>query len=358
MVSENNRSSRAVDGRQNTATKGRNSDESERDRWGNESRMERRSVLKLLGVGAIPFAAGTASAAESSDGYGTGEYGTGAYGGENDSTSGTDGSTEDTSLENTIIFDGVGTSGGSRYEFSVTGTVEKSTDKGASINDDDTIDGGQVTGSVGGWRDAFRFSGELEALTVDGQANVYVNGDRINPANYGDEQSQVLTIVGNGVYSEYEFTTNGSIEKIEGDGGTVVSDGRAEGAIERDVHRFRLTGELGDFTFHEGETQVYLDKQRIDPADYTGDNALPSNAIVIDGTDATNRSTYSFTIDGTVSKAVYRGATIDESDEIDNETVRGVTDAGTVDAYWFDGMIGDFSLAGDADVDVEYDARS
>ena len=240
------------------------------DSGGLESRFERRSVLKLLGVSALPFVAGTASASET-NGYGTGEYGIGAYGGEtggetdSETGSGTDDTdTSEPSLENTIRFDGIGTSGVSEYEFSVTGAVEKSRDEGASINGEDTIDGSRVTGSLTGWRDAFRFSGELETLTVDGQAQVYVNGDRVDPADYGGERSQVVTIVGNDTYSEYRLTSDGSVEVIEGDGVTVVSDGRAEGAIERGVHRLRLTGGLIDFAFREGGTQAYLDGQRID----------------------------------------------------------------------------------------------
>lgn len=52
-----------------------------RDRSGNdEGDFGRRSVLKLIGVSAIPAAAGTAAA--SSSGYGSGEYGAGPYGGD------------------------------------------------------------------------------------------------------------------------------------------------------------------------------------------------------------------------------------------------------------------------------------
>lgn len=45
-------------------------------RSGNQStadiRLERRSVLKLIGASAVPIVAGTASVSESDDGYGTG----------------------------------------------------------------------------------------------------------------------------------------------------------------------------------------------------------------------------------------------------------------------------------------------
>lgn len=322
------------------------------------SNLDRRSVLKVLGAGALPLVGGTASAAEGDGGYGVDGYGNGTYGDGTTTDSTTDGETTDDSTENTILFDGVGTSGVTRYEVTVTGTIEKSSDGGASISDDDTIDGGHATGSVTSWRDAYRFSGELEGLTVDGQARVFVNGERIDPANYGSDQSHVVTVVGNGTYSEYGIGTDGSIEILEGDDASVVSEGRAEGSIERDVHRYRLTGSLIDFTFYEGGTHVYLDDQRIDPEDYTGGEDRLPHAIVLDGTDTSGESTYSFSIDGNVAPSEYRGATIDEATVIDDSIIHGAVDAGTVDAYWFDGSISNFKLVGEADVDVEYHVRS
>lgn len=335
----------------------RRRDGAQRERHALDSRLERRSVLKLIGASAVPLVAGTASASEPASGYGTGGFGAGAYGGGTaDDGSGDSGASE-APLENTILFDGLGTTGVSEYEFAVTGDVEPSTAGGASINDQDTIDGGRVTGSVRGWRDAFQFSGDLDTLTVDGQARVYVNGTRVDPADYGGEQSRVLTVVGNGVHSEYELASDGSVTVLEGDGVAVVSEGRAEGTIERGVHQIRLSGTLTDITFLEGGTQVYLDDQRIDPADYDGQETLP-HVLVLDGTDTTSSTSYSFAIDGAVSPSEYRDASIDGTDSIENTTVTGVVDPGTSDAYWFDGSIVDFKLVGDASIDIEHDVRS
>jgi len=58
-----------------------------------------------------------------------------------------------------------------------------------------------------------------------------------------------------------------------------------------------------------------------------------------------------------VSKSEYRDATIDDADVIDGSDVSGVVEAGDRDAYWFDGSIVDFTLAGSAAVEVEYDVR-
>lgn len=170
----------------------------------------------------------------------------------------------DEPLDNTLLVNGVGTSGGTDYEFTVSGSVERSKYKGASINDDDVIEGGTVTGSVGGWRDAFVFSGNLEELTVDGPATLYLNDERIDSSEYGDT-SQTLTVVGNGNESTYEVTVDGTIEPDDAtlQDVTMLSETSLEGTVQDDVHRFRIVGELVDFTFVEGRTQAYLDSERI-----------------------------------------------------------------------------------------------
>ncbi|RZV10811.1 hypothetical protein BDK88_2002 [Natrinema hispanicum] len=261
--------------------------------------------------------------------------------------------------ENTLLVDGVGTNGTSRYEFTVSGSAERSTYKGASIDEEDTIDSGQVTGALAGWRDAFRFSGELEELTVDGAARIYVNDQRVDPAVYGDDRPHVLTLVGNGTSANYEISVDGTIDTVAGDEAeqyaTVTSENTVEGSIERSAQRFEFSGTLTDITFRTGSAHVYLDETRIDPDEY-GDQELLPNALVIDGTETDGETTYSFTVDGEAITASYRDASIDAGDVIDGRSVSGSVDD-SVDAYWFDGDIADFQLRGNATVDVEYDAR-
>ncbi|QSW99420.2 hypothetical protein [Haloterrigena alkaliphila] len=263
-------------------------------------------------------------------------------------------------LENVILVDGLGTLRTSRYEFEVGGDVAKAAYGGASINAGDRIDAGHVIGSVAGWRDAFRFSGDLEQLTVDGPARVLVNGEPVDPADYGDDLPHILTIVGNGSESSYEVAVDGTIDTMVGDASeaeaNLLSDSVASGSIETGVHRFRFSGELADFTFISGGTQVYVGDQRIDPDDYNDGVVLP-HAIVIDGTEAEGPSDYSFAIDGDVIKSSYRDATLEPTDAVEGASVEGVVREDELDAYWFDGNIADFTLAGDAGVDIYRNVR-
>ncbi|WP_339106364.1 right-handed parallel beta-helix repeat-containing protein [Haloterrigena salinisoli] len=177
----------------------------------------------------------------------------------------------DDGLDRTILIDGIGTIGKSRYEFTVTGDVEAATYRGASINGDDEIDGGDVVGSVGGWRDAFRFGGDLESLSIDGDARVLVDDEQVDPADYGDALEHVLTVVGNGSAASYEVSVSGEIEPIAWDGfgdRVTVTSGTAESTIESGVQRYRYAGSVTDLSFESGSAHVYADRDRITPDDF------------------------------------------------------------------------------------------
>lgn len=74
-------------------------------------------------------------------------------------------------FDNELTFDGSATAGECRYEFVVSGRVERSPDLG-SAETEDTISSGTVTGSVTEDIDGFRFTGSLESLDLDGTASL------------------------------------------------------------------------------------------------------------------------------------------------------------------------------------------
>jgi len=281
--------------------------------------------------------------------------GSGSTGSSNSSTTDT---TDEPDLPNLLLVDG-SPSDATRYEFTVSGEVEHSNAKGASIDDGDTINGSTVQGSVADWKDAFRFAGDLEELTVDGPGSVLVNGEQVDPADYGQELPHVLEVAGRGTPTSYELTVDGAIELASTDEpateATTISGSTVQSSLTDETQTFQFSGALTDITFTDGEAVLTLDGEQIDPSEY-GDQELPPHALVIDGTDTDGPSTYSFEIDGTVVKSTYQDASMDDGDVIDGTTVRGAV-YNWVDAYWFDGDIADFRLRGDANVDVQYNAR-
>lgn len=175
-------------------------------------------------------------------------------------------------LEQTLVIDGVGSTGETKYEFRVSGAVEPTTDADASIDDDTSIEDGRVSGQLHGWRDAFAFDGDLESLTIDGTARVTLDGEEIDPSEYGDDHDHILTIVSDGSSGSYEVSVDGWIETIAWDDSSEyasIEDGTtATGTIESDYQRFRYAGSITDLTVDEESVTVYVDRERIDPDDY------------------------------------------------------------------------------------------
>ncbi|WP_247004889.1 hypothetical protein [Halosolutus gelatinilyticus] len=257
-----------------------------------------------------------------------------------------------------ILIDG-DSAGVTRYEFAVDGDVEKANYEGATIDAKDTVEGGVVHGAVADWKDTFRVHGDLERVTVDGPGTVYVDGEAVDPADYGAELPHVLVVEGRGTPASFELTVDGTIELDSDadpeDEGTTISGSTVQSSVADDSLTFRFSGALTDVTFTDGEADVYLDGERIDPADY-GDYELLPHALVIDGTESADGTSYSFEIDGAVIKSEHLDASIDEKDVIEGRAVRGVV-GNWLDAYWFEGDVENFTLLGDATVDVQYNVR-
>jgi hypothetical protein len=265
---------------------------------------------------------------------------------------------EDESAEfpNLIRFEG-DPNASTRYEFVVDGDVETADDDGATVDDGVEIDGGVVHGTVADWLDAFRFDGELESLTVDGPATVVLNGEEIDPDEYGTDLPHVLEIEGSGAPTSYEITVDGEIERENGgtEDAAPISGAAVQGSLSDDTHVYRYAGALTDVTFTEGEATVTVDGEEVDPDEY-GDRDLLPHALVIDSAEADGPSVYSFVVDGSVTKSEYRAASIDDEDASDGRRVRGIVH-GWRDVYWFDGEIETFRQVGRADVEVLYNAR-
>ena len=278
-----------------------------------------------------------------------------ASGGNADSTDDVEAAADDDEqLPHVILFDG-DSADATRYEFEVDGEVRKSTYEGASIDDEDVVDDGFVHGVVADWKDAFRFSGDIEHLTVDGPGTVYLDDEEVDPEEYGPELPHVLEVEGTGDPASYELTVEGTIE-LDGDDEDSISGSTVQRSIDDGSHEYRFSGALTDVTFIDGDADVFLDGEAIDPDEYGEYEFLP-HALVIDGTGSDGATSYAFEVDGAVVKSDYRGASIDDEDVIEGTTVRGAV-GGWLDAYWFDGNVEEFRLVGDASVDVQYNARN
>lgn len=161
--------------------------------------------------------------------------------------------------ENTIRIVGNGT--GVEYAFVL---------EGRPVNREQTEpgDGGDrfVTGFVVGGSDAYSFNGDLQAIDVPQGVKVYLNGEQVDPANFGEIHE--LEIIGSGEWTTYEVTVPGefisSLSRLdrrdEFDGDT------ATGGVLAGSDRYVYIGPADPTSFTiDGNATVYVDGERVDP---------------------------------------------------------------------------------------------
>ena len=71
------------------------------------------------------------------------------------------------------------------YEFTVTGTAEKTTAYGGTINPFDEIDGSVVTGRTTNEPDSFLVTGDISDFDADADVELLLNGEEVDPAEFG-----------------------------------------------------------------------------------------------------------------------------------------------------------------------------
>ncbi|RQH00253.1 right-handed parallel beta-helix repeat-containing protein [Natrarchaeobius oligotrophus] len=187
-----------------------------------------------------------------------------------------------------LVFDGEGGQEISEYRFVADGEIERSEElseygTGGEFVDDDVIEG-WVRGGV----DGFRIEGDLLELEVDGDAAVYLDGERIDPDDVGDDgqngsddddesgsdepllNSVVFDGEGGREISEYRFAVTGEIERSEyhseyGTGGEFVDDDVIEGWVRGGKDGFRFSGRLTELEVDESAT-VHVNGVSVDPS--------------------------------------------------------------------------------------------
>jgi hypothetical protein len=278
-----------------------------------------------------------------------GDGGTGDSTGDN-----TDDSTDDTtSLPNIIELEGTGVT--ANYEFTVSEELQR-TD---SVESWDDVSGSTVNGYVTETSDydAFEFSGEVTDFAfLEGDATVYVNGTEVDPSTLGASTlDRSIRLQGTGVTANYEFTVSGDLEEANDSlqSWDDVSGSTATGYVTETSHEdgFNFSGEVTDFTFLQGEADVYVDGTQVDPStlgDTASDTQLP-NSLSIDGS-GTGQSTYAVSVDGELEADAAAG-TVEDADAVNAASAEGTVD-GDADDYRFSGSIVGFDLEGDATVSV------
>ena len=198
-------------------------------------RLDRRTVLKTVGSGALATGFASTAAAETTS---------------------------------TVVVDGRNAEDGIGYSLLVTGEITgKSTANGASVNGNDRTTTDGAWGFLRGGQDAYEFTGELAGFRSDGDPAVRVDGDPADPP------SPSVVRVANESSSravQYDLSVSGSLVKAAGDGASVNSSDSLSGdAVSGEVwdgaDRYAFVGEISALS-STGDLAVYVDGVKQDYA--------------------------------------------------------------------------------------------
>jgi hypothetical protein len=221
----------------------------------------------------------------------------------------------------------------------VSGTLEKSNAMDATIDPNDELVDAGATGQVGGGgRDSYRFTGEITRLVLDGGANLYYNGESVDPAEY---LKNTVTVESQS-YAEYELTTSDGIVKSAAMGAADPNDdisGRtASGHVgEGGMDSYAYPGEIVSLEI-DGEATVYRNGEEIDT-----DELGASDTLTIEGAPGADYEL-------AVSESLEKGATADSNDELSGTSVTGQVGGYGRDSYTFSGEITRLVLDGGANL--------
>jgi hypothetical protein len=262
---------------------------------------------------------------------------------------GTD-SSGDSGTEQKRSLEIVGTGEATSYLVAVGGTLEEDPD-GGPLSEWDALGEQTADGWVTEKTDSFLFTGPLYQVEIDGSAEVYLDGEQVDPTSVGYQNE--LRVV-SGETTTYEVTVDEAIATDLTSVDTAskgFDDGKSiEGTVSDQEHVFLFEESITSFQY-DTEPTVYLNGEQVDPATLgqTEEETLP-NAIIIDGM-TSDKSQYEFEVTGAAQKSSELG-TAESGDTITDGVVSGTVEDDK-DGYRFEGDLVSLDLSGSATVRFE-----
>ena len=238
------------------------------------------------------------------------------------------------------------------YEFTVSGDLEA----GPEFDTDGTD---VISGSTGRGRvnttgsDDFYFGGEITRFERDGELEVYVDGERVDPDSFLPRELRVS----NREYDEpatYEFSISEDLaatDSVNTTDGDEINGRSADGRVNGGADTYRFAGEIDSFAY-DGSLDLYVDGEQADPNGFGSSEPARSLSIVSEGP----RVEYEFAVSGALEKTTARNGSINGNDEIDGSSASGLVYGGT-DSYAFDGELTDLVVDDPAGVTVFLDGE-
>ena len=239
------------------------------------------------------------------------------------------------------------------YHFTVAEGLHKTNAMGASIDDNDTIRRNSAIGQGGGGgADSYVYSGDLAAISVDGDATVYHNGEVFDSGRY---PNSALTIDGTGSGTRYKLAVAGDLEQSTADEasinpGDTLSGSTASGRVGGGRDSYVFSGRI-DRLRTIGDAPVYLNGEQVSPVRY------PNSIVTFDGSGSTVVD-YEFSVTTSkLRKTPVYDSSINSGDTVSGSTASGAVSGGR-DSYAYMGRIARLSLDGPVRFDLDRSDRT
>jgi phage baseplate assembly protein gpV len=256
------------------------------------------------------------------------------------------------SLDHTLTVEGPGAGEYVPYEFSVAGDLYKSTAMGATVDDNDTIDGRTASGAVGGGRDSFAYGDGVTSFATDGEVTLYRDGETVTVDELTGELTHTIEISSTAEdRAFYEFTVSGDLEY--GDGANPdaeypdeVNGSTGSGSVALyGTDDFQFSGELETVTV-DGPAEVTVDGESVSA------ERLQTHRIEISST-AEDRAFYEFSVTGRLEFGDGANPDAEYPDEVNGSTGSGSVALYGTDDFQFSGELETVTVDGPAEVTVD-----
>jgi len=224
---------------------------------------------------------------------------------------------------------------------------------------------GGTTSKTGGNLPGFWYYGQLTDLQYDGDMELYINDQRVDPDQYTSEdppKHYFWARSGDGNPITFEFTSSDGDISRDSSSYTadywVADDGSSAGGTTSktggNLPGFWYYGQLTDLQY-DGDLELYIDDQQVDPDQYTTDSGDSDDTpeplartLSIGGENTSSQVNYEVS----VSEQLQATDTVDDADEIADGTATGYV-AGDTDRYTFSGAVERISADDGATVTID-----
>jgi hypothetical protein len=226
-------------------------------------------------------------------------------------------------LNRVLVIEGTGST--ADYVLTASSALKKTTVGSTTINSNDRVWDTTARGVVKGRSDSYALSTDVDRLHIYGDARVYLDGQRVDPASF---PKWIVTIEGTGSRATYDLAVEGDLEKTTTNGASINAHDTLSGSNVSG----KVYGGADSYAFSGAITRLDLDKNARLELDRS------ENTITVIGEG--ERVDYRFSVSGSVEPISINGSDTAGSSSANGHVVNAR------DRYRYSGRLWSITLGG------------